>query len=69
MKNTVIVLAACTLLSSCSAIKLNLDNRVVCTAAKDKSFVISQYGGVGVSSEIAPADAAIVCPLPTPVVK
>lgn len=61
MKKNVIALAAIAMLSACSSISVNLDNRVVCTAAKDKGFVISQYGGVGVASQIAAMDTAIIC--------
>lgn len=58
-------------LSGCSSLSINLDNRVTCTAAKDKAFVVSQYGGVGIASTIAEADRAVICEaaLPAPVAK
>lgn len=52
-----LLLAALLLLTGC----VTMDNRVACTVAMDKAFFISQYGGLGISSEIAEADAEAIC--------
>jgi len=36
-------------------------NRLVCTVAGDKALVVSQYGQLGMSTELATTDSAIVC--------
>lgn len=61
MKTLITILFLASLTTACSSISVNLDNRVVCTAAKDKGFVVSQYGGIGVASQIAAADATVIC--------
>lgn len=66
MKYAILILAF--LLSGCSTLSVNLDNRVACTAAHDKGFIVSQYGGVGLASTLATADANVICSLPPPVV-
>lgn len=38
-----------------------LENRLACTVAGDKLFVISQYGPVGITSVIADQDRKKVC--------
>lgn len=38
-----------------------LQNRLACTVSKDKLFVVSEYGPIGVASAIADADRAAVC--------
>jgi len=56
-------LAACAASSGCVGTMsgVTLDNRVVCTAAGDKAFVVSEWGPVGVSAQIADQDRAVIC--------
>jgi hypothetical protein len=37
------------------------ENRVSCTVAKDKAFVVSEYGPVGIASKIADKDKDVIC--------
>ena len=57
-----IALTLCALaLAGCATIDGKLDNRVVCTAAKDRAFVVSEWGPVGISARIHDADRAVIC--------
>lgn len=56
---TLAALAGCG--SITSGIGAQMENRIACTAAKDKLFVVSLYGPVGISSTIAEADRAVIC--------
>lgn len=38
-----------------------LENRVVCTVSGKKAFVVSRWGPVGISSEIAEEDRQVIC--------
>lgn len=38
-----------------------LENRLACSVAKDKLFVVSEYGPVGVASVISDKDRQVVC--------
>lgn len=38
-----------------------LENRLMCTVAKDKAAVVSQWGPIGIASEIRQADTQVVC--------
>jgi hypothetical protein len=50
------------LLAGCGSLPEGvLDNRVVCTVAQDKAYVVSLYGPVGLASEIAAPDAEVIC--------
>jgi hypothetical protein len=40
---------------------VTLDNRVACTAAKDKAFFVSEYGRIGVASQLSDKDREVVC--------
>jgi hypothetical protein len=33
----------------------------VCTVAKDKAFGVSQWGPLGITAEVSPKDAAVIC--------
>lgn len=55
-----LVLAAAAL-AGCATLDVNLDNRLACTVAKDKLFVVSEYGPIGIASTIADADRREVC--------
>jgi len=57
----ILLLTSLLLLSACGTLDGKLDNRVVCTVSKDKAFVVSEYGPVGVASTISKADQAIIC--------
>jgi hypothetical protein len=48
-------------LSGCATLDGPLENRVACTVAKDKAFVVSQWGAVGITGQIAEADRQVVC--------
>lgn len=64
MKHILIVLALVTL-AGCSSITsgigAQLENRVACTAARDKALYVSEYGPIGVASTIDAKDAAVIC--------
>ena len=49
------------LLSGCATPIGTFDNRLTCSLARDKAYVASLYGPVGITAEIAAADAAVVC--------
>jgi hypothetical protein len=50
------------LLSGCLAtLDGTMENRLACTVAGDKLFVVSEYGPIGISNKIADADRAVVC--------
>ncbi len=51
------VLALLLAVSGCA----QLQNRVACTLAQDEAYVVSKYMRLGVSSDLAPQDAQIVC--------
>lgn len=38
-----------------------LENRLMCTLSKDKAAVVSQWGPIGIASEIRKADTAVIC--------
>ena len=48
-------------LAGCATLEGKLDNRVVCTAAKDKAYVVSEWGPVGISAHVHDADRAVIC--------
>lgn len=52
---------ATVLLCGCATKPGRLDNRLTCTLAGDKAFVVSLYGPIGVTAEISKADSAVVC--------
>ena len=37
------------------------DNRIACTVAGDRAYVVSLYGPVGLASEIAEPDSQVIC--------
>ena len=59
IKLTLVLFVA--LLSGCASFKGNFENRIVCTLAKDKGYIVSLYGPIGISSEIAGRDSAVAC--------
>jgi hypothetical protein len=62
MKVFVIAILAA-LLTGCASqqVHFNLDNRVVCTVARDKAYVVSDSTPAGISLVIAEADRAVIC--------
>lgn len=60
MKHALLIALAAAL-SGCVTLEGHIDNRLVCTVAKDKAFMVSEWGPVGISSNIAAKDAAVVC--------
>lgn len=58
----ILSLVAILALTGCATKPAFLDNRVVCTVSKDKAFVVSQWGLVGISAEIAKQDQEAICP-------
>lgn len=57
MKNLFLLLLTSLALSGC----ITLDNRVACSVARDKAFYVSEYGQIGVASEIDNRDTAVLC--------
>lgn len=61
MKLSLIALAVLAMLSGCGSLDGILANRVACTVGKDKAYVVSAYGAIGIASTIDDADRAIIC--------
>lgn len=61
MKRSLISLAVLAMLSGCSSLDGILANRIACTIAKDKAYVVSAYGALGIASTVDDADRAIIC--------
>lgn len=60
MKRSLILLAVLAL-AGCGTLDGKMDNRVACTAAKDKAFVVSEFGPVGITGKLHDADRAVIC--------
>lgn len=62
MKRIAMIALAAALAGCATLDGLNFDNRIACSVARDKAFVVSEWGGrVGISSTIADADRAVIC--------
>jgi hypothetical protein len=63
MKRSLITLAVLAMLTGCGTFNgLTFENRVACTVARDKAFLVSEWGGrIGITGEIAEADRAVIC--------
>lgn len=49
-------------LSGCANFRAEyLGSRITCTVAKDKAYVTSIWGLIGISSEIVKEDAEVIC--------
>ena len=60
MKYFILVLVLA--LSGCANFRTEyLGNRVTCTVAKDKAYVTSIWGWLGISSEIVTKDSKVIC--------
>jgi uncharacterized membrane protein len=68
MKYFILVLVLA--LSGCANFRTEyLGNRITCTVAKDKAYVTSLWGIIGISSEIVTKDSKIICSKQTDEVK
>lgn len=56
-----LLVALATTLGGCATLEGRMDNRLACTLAKDKAYLVSEYGPVGVSATISAKDAAVIC--------
>jgi hypothetical protein len=61
MKFIATILMSLTLMG-CGTFDMKLiENRVVCTAAKDEAHILSKWGMFGITGKVADADRAVVC--------
>ena len=60
MRKIALILLALTL-TGCATLEGKIDNRVACTVGKDRAYVVSEYGPIGISSVISQKDAAVIC--------
>ena len=58
-----ILLVICLGVSGCANFRTDkyLGNRITCTVAKDKAYVTSLWGIIGISSEIVAKDSKVIC--------
>ena len=57
-----ILLVICLGVSGCANFRAEyLGNRITCTVAKDKAYVTSLWGWLGISSEIVAKDSKVIC--------
>lgn len=57
-----ILLVICLGVSGCANFRTEyLGNRVTCTIAKDRAYVTSLWGIIGISSEIVAKDSKVIC--------
>lgn len=57
-----ILLVICLGVSGCANFRTEyLGNRITCTVAKDKAYVTSLWGIIGISSEIVSKDSKVIC--------
>lgn len=65
MKYSLLSIAVILSLSGCANFRTEyLGNRVTCTVAKDKAYVTSIWGWLGISSEIVTKDTVVICGAP-----
>jgi hypothetical protein len=57
-----LLLAAFT--SGCASLEGKIDNNLACTVAKDKLFMVSEWGPVSFGAKIRQADTEAVCGAP-----
>lgn len=56
-------------LSGCSSLPIDwekFENRVSCTKGGGIALYSSMYGMLGITSKVAPTDAAVICAAPVP---
>ena len=57
-----ILLVICLGVSGCANFRTKYSgNRITCTVAKDKAYVTSLWGIIGISSEIVTKDSKVIC--------
>ena len=57
-----ILLVICLGVSGCANFRTEYSgNRITCTVAKDKAYVTSLWGIIGISSEIVTKDSKVIC--------
>jgi hypothetical protein len=61
MKTALVILAALSLSGCLATFDGTMENRVVCTAAKDKAYALSEYGPVSIGARISELDRAVIC--------
>lgn len=63
MMNKLVLFIGVILLTGCSSLDTDkyLGNRITCTVGKDKAYVISLWGPIGISSEIVKKDSEVIC--------
>ena len=61
-----ILLVICLGVSGCANFRTDkyLGNRITCTVAKDKAYVTSLWGWLGISSELVSKDTVVICGAP-----
>lgn len=55
--------------AGCATLDGKLDNRVVCTAAGDKAYALSEYGPVSLGARISDLDRKVICRAPAEAAK
>lgn len=55
------IIAIVSLLCACASNPLQIENRIACTVAKDKAYIIGTNGLLGGSLAVNKDDAAILC--------
>lgn len=62
MKRSLLSVVVVLALSGCANFRTEyLGNRVTCTVAKDKAYVTSLWGWIGISSELVSKDSKTIC--------
>lgn len=61
----VIAALALVLLAGCGTSPKLLENRVACTLDRTEAHVLSKWGPVSVGTQVAQADAAVLCAAPS----
>ena len=52
------------LLTGCSTIAGQFENRLACSLDREQAYFISKWMRIGIGAEIAPADTAVLCRSP-----
>jgi hypothetical protein len=61
MKHLFILIAFATTSAGCASLGDYLGNRLTCTVANDKAYVVSLWGWLGIASEVVEQDAEVIC--------
>ena len=57
----ILALVSAMVLAGCATRPEFLENRVVCTAAKDEAHLVSKWGPIGIASAISEKDREMIC--------